>query len=148
MANNNIPLSSLAAIFTQNQPFVRPVPSTYNTNLGSMEPLFRSWVAKNKVPFNPDAQASDYDMRGFYQALMQGNPRAQSAVDPNDARLHFPDYWKTPMHQTFSNESQWAMPDAPQWNPTDQLVAPSGRILFDDRNQAPTLANVLAASRQ
>lgn len=99
------------------------------------EKFFRMWLAANKVPFNPDAAApQDYDMRGFYQGLQRGNPRAQAAVDPNDARMHYPDYWKTPIHQTFSNQSQWAPPSAPQWTPEDQL-AQGGRVLFDDRRR-------------
>ncbi len=121
------------AIEARNRPYVRPVPATYSTDLGTMEPMFRAWVAKNKVPFDLDVPVSDYDMRGFYRALASGDPRAQSAVDPNDKRLHFPDDWKTPQHETFSNQSQWATEDAPQWNKSDQLVAPSGHIIFDDK---------------
>jgi hypothetical protein len=87
------------------------------------------------VPFDPNAPSSDYDMRGFFKALTSGDPRATSAIDPNDARMHYPDYWKTPSHQTFSGESQFATPSAPAWNQRDQLVGPGGRIIFDDRNQ-------------
>jgi hypothetical protein len=108
----------------------------YNTPLPPAEEMiFRGWVKKNNVPFDPNAGTTDYDMRGFWQGLMQGHPMAKSAVDPNDSRLHYPDYWKTPLHETFSQESQWAGPTAPQWNPKDQLIAPSGRILFDDRSE-------------
>lgn len=111
--------------------------SSYNTQLDpGQEQFFRQWLMHNNVPFNPNATApQDYDMRGFYQALQQGNPRAQSAIDPNDSRMHYPDFWKTPLHQTFSNESQWAPATAPQWTPNDQLAAPNGQVLFDDRNQ-------------
>lgn len=102
----------------------------------------------NKVPFNPDATTpQDYDMRGFYQGLLQQNPKAMSAVDPNDAQLHYPDYWKTPIHETFSNESQWAPSSAPQWTPTDQLAS-GGRVLFDDRaNRQKLLAQALMGDR-
>ena len=108
---------------------------TYNTMLDpGQEQFFRQWVAQNKVPFDPDATTpQDYDMRGFYQALQQGNPRAVSAVDPNDSQMHYPDYWKTPLHQTFSNESQWAPANAPVWNAQDQLVTQGGRVVFDDK---------------
>lgn len=34
---------------------------------------------------------------------------------------------------TFSNESQWAIENAPRWNDKDQLIAPDGTVLFDDR---------------
>jgi hypothetical protein len=109
--------------------------ATYNTQLDpGQEKFFRMWVAANHVPFNPDATApQDYDMRGFYQGLQQQNPKAMSAVDPNDGLMHYPDFWKTPVHQTFSNESQWAPADAPVWNDRDQLVSQGGRVLFDDR---------------
>jgi hypothetical protein len=54
--------------------------------------------------------------------------------------MHFPDFWKTPLHQTFSNESQWAPPTAPQWTPNDQLAQPNGRVLFDERLQGGILS--------
>ncbi len=111
--------------------------SSYNTPLNPLDEFaYRQWVQQNNVPTDPSSTApQDYDMRGFYQGLQQGNPRAQSAIDPNDSRLHFPDFWKTPLHQTFSNESQWSPPTAPQWTPTDQLAQPNGRVVFDDRAQ-------------
>lgn len=115
--------------------FVGPVPGAYNTNLGGDEASFRSWVAANHIPFDVNAPSSDYDMRGFWRAFQSGDPRAASAIDPNDQRMHFPDYWKTPSHATFSAESQWASPSAPQWTADERLVAPSGRVLFDDRKR-------------
>lgn len=123
------------ADYTRNQPYVREGASGFNTQLPQIDEFaFRDWLQRNKVPFNPDAAgASDYDMRGFYRGLTQGHPRAATAVNPNDQQLHYPDYWKTPYHRTFSSESQWARPVAPQWNSQDQLIAPSGRILFDER---------------
>jgi hypothetical protein len=119
----------------RNAPYVRPdAPQSFNTPLDPASELaFRAWVKQNNVPFNPDAAASDYDMRGFWQGLQQQNPRAATGLNANDGRLHYPDFWKTPQHQTFSGESQWAGPVAPQWNALDQLVAPSGRIMFDER---------------
>ncbi|WP_439392544.1 hypothetical protein ACRQ5Q_24275 [Bradyrhizobium sp. PMVTL-01] len=135
-------MSDLAAMFTPNPMLAGRQPAaSFNTTLDpGTEQFFRQWVAKNNVPFSPDATApQDYDMRGFYQALMQQNPKAQSAVDPNDGRLHFPDFWKTPVHETFSNESQWAPGNAPAWTADDKLVAPSGRVVFDDRQQPPNL---------
>lgn len=101
----------------------------------SDERNFQGWVAANKIPFDPSPRA-DYDMRGFYRALTSGDPRAVQAVNPNDHQMHFPDFWKTPYHQSFSAESQWAKPGAPSWNEKDQLVLPNGQIVFDERAQA------------
>lgn len=134
--------------FARNQPYVRPGPNNYTTQLGGQEPAFRQWVNQNAIPFNPDAPVSDYDMRGFYRALTNNDPRAQSAVDPNDSRMHYPDYWKTPYHETFSNQSQWAKPNAPAWTGDDKLVAPSGRILFDDRNRNQIISALLRSAQQ
>ena len=120
--------------------------ATYNTQLDpGQEQFYRMWVAHNSVPTNPNATSpQDYDMRGFYQGLQQQNPKAMAAVDPNDSQLHYPDYWKTPIHETLSNESQWAPSNAPQWTPTDQLAS-GGRVLFDDRaNKQRLLAQALA----
>jgi len=121
--------------YGRNQAWVLPGEHVYNTVLSpDQEAAFRQWVLANKAPFQPDERVSDYDMRGFWSALQSGDPRARSAIDPNDRRLHYPDYWKTPYHQSFSNESQWADPaKAPRWNERDQLVLPDGTVLYDDR---------------
>jgi hypothetical protein len=120
----------------RNAPYVQPGATNFNTQLPFLEEMaFRNWVNTSGVPFDVNAAASDYDMRGFYRALQQQNPRAVAAVNQNDGRVHYPDYWKTPRHQTFSGESKWAAPMAPAWNAQDQLVAPSGRILFDERRR-------------
>ena len=123
---------TMAERFQANAPYLAPGDHTYNTPLSTMDELqFRKWLQQNNVPFNPQANVSDYDMRGFFKALQQGNPRAVSAIDPHDQRMHYPDYWKTPYHETFSQESQWAAPVGPQWGPGgDYLAAPSGRILY------------------
>ena len=120
--------------YMRNAPWTKPG-STYATRLATDDELaFRRWVAGNQVPFDPDASIADYDMRGFWKALQTKDPRAVSAVDPNDQRMHYPDYWKTPYHATFSRESQWATQRAPYWE-DDKLVTQDGRVLFDDRAQ-------------
>lgn len=115
-----------------NSPYVAQGVQNYATQLQPLDEMaFRQWVQQNNVPFNPNQQTQDYDMRGFYQGLQQQNPRAMTAVNPNDQQLHYPDYWKTPYHQTFSGESKFAGPVAPAWQ-GNQLVSPGGRILFDE----------------
>jgi hypothetical protein len=86
-------------------------------------------------------------MRGFYRGLLQKDPRASSAVDANDGHLHYPDFWKTPLHETFSNESQWAPADAPEWTPDDKLVTSGGRVVFDDRAVISPLVKAIMGSR-
>jgi hypothetical protein len=120
-------------IAARNAPYVKGTPSTYTTtHTPAEEQLYQAWVDKNKVP----TAGNDYDMRGFYRGLLSGDPVAASAIDPNDQRMHYPDKWKTPAHETFSRESQWATPNAPAWNEKDQLVSSGGRVLFDDRARA------------
>lgn len=134
----------MIAALKRNTPYIRLGQHDYATDLNVAEPGFRQWVTKNKVPFNPNAQGpSDYDMRGFYHGLMTGNPKAEQSVNPNDKRMHYTDYWKTPYHQTFSGESQWATPVAPKWNEQDQLISPGGQILKDERNRYPDFGTYL-----
>ena len=108
----------------------------FNTQLPMMDELqFRNWVAQNNVPFDPNAGPSDYDMRGFYQAAQQQQPGVTTAINPIDNMVHYPDRFKTPMHRSFSNESQWAGPNAPVWIDDARLALPNGRIVFDERSR-------------
>ena len=145
--------ADMASNYQRNMPFVKPGASDFQTQLSpQQEDQFRRWVQKNNVPFNPNSKGpTDYDMRGYWKASQDPSQWAQlqksgaipsdiqpagTRVDPNDGKPHFPDYWKTPYHETFSNESQWANPKtAPRWNNKDQLVTPDGKVLFDDRKQ-------------
>lgn len=137
--------------FARNRAYVKPGEHTFNTKLApDEERAFLGWVEKQKVPFDPRADVTDYDMRGFWKALNGNDPKARNAVDPNDGKVHYPDFWKTPYHETFSNESQWATPDAPRWTNDDKLVTHDGKVLFDDRAQRPVpakgLINAMPAS--
>lgn len=126
------------ATFQRNAPYVKPGVVDYTTPLAPADEMkFRDWVQSNKVPFDPDDKKSDYDMRGYYKALNSGDPNARQSPNANDGTMHFPDTYKTPYHQSFSNESQYAGPGAPAWNNKDQLVDPQGRVMFDERAPAP-----------
>lgn len=111
----------------------------YRTDLGDREAAFQKWVRDNKIPFDvANKGPDDYDMRGFWKGAQDGDPRANTAPNPNDGLIHYDDKWKTPYHTTFSSESQWATPAAPAWNDKDQLIDPSnGAIIYDER--APAL---------
>jgi hypothetical protein len=140
--NTSPPLSSLGTgyamppdTFMKNMQWGQsaPSPQGYNTQLAPQdEAQFQQWVRQNNVPFDPSTTA-DYDMRGFWKAQQAGNPNARTGVNANDGLMHFGDYFKTPYHQSFSSESQWALPNAPSWNSLDQLVTPGGQVVFDER---------------
>lgn len=79
-----------------------------------MQQAFRTWAELNNAPLS-----DDYDMAGFYAALMGGDPSAASAINPNDGMMHFPDTWKLPNHPSFSTDSRYynpeTMPNTPSW---------------------------------
>ena len=58
----------------------------YNTELPLADEFeFRQWLKDNRVPFDPEAKTSDYDMRGYWQGLRQESPHARpTEVNPND----------------------------------------------------------------
>jgi hypothetical protein len=95
------------------------------------ERLFRGWLSIVKVPgFDPDVAMNDYDLRGFWRAWRRGDPLATSAVGP-DGHIHYPDIWKTPYHETFSNESRYATRKAPKWTDDGRaLIAEDGSVIW------------------
>ncbi len=107
-----------------------PLPNSRNPsgtvlNLAD-EIKFRNWIAQHGVK-DLDNPLSHYDYRGYWQAQQGGDPNAQQA-----ANQHYPDTYKLPGHPTFSNESQYAQPDAPHWEGDDQsgyrLVGKNGIV--------------------
>jgi hypothetical protein len=105
-----------------------PGGSRFDTPLSTDdEQEFQSWAKENRAPIT-----DDYDMRGFWKALKSGDPRAETAINPSDNELHFPDTWKTPIHHSFSNESIYADADAPHWE-GNVLVDKDGRVVVDER---------------
>jgi hypothetical protein len=112
-----------------NLQYARPGP--YITQLSEApEQAFQQWVKKNNVPFDSSTKA-DYDMRGFWVALMSGDPRATTATSQDDGQIHYPDTWKTPYHKTFSNESIYATHAAPKWVGY-KLIDYYGRVIADE----------------
>ena len=51
---------------------------------------------------NPDNQEHGYDYRGYWLE------NRKKDIDYSSPEFHFPDTWKQPWHETFSNESQYA----------------------------------------
>jgi len=93
----------------------------------AQEVKFQEWARQTRAPITPD-----YDMRAFWLNGAQG-----SAINPNDRMMHYPDTYKTPLHESFSGESIYADPRKapPRWNDRDQLMAADGTILFDERRR-------------
>jgi hypothetical protein len=106
-------------------------PGPYITKLSSDdESAFQAWVKKNHVPWE-DSPVADYDMRGYWKAMVSGDPNAKQAKSNFDGHMHFPDTYKTPFHKTFSNESKYAKPDAPHWV-GDRLIDKNGKVIADE----------------
>lgn len=104
-------------------------PPPYKTGLTMPEESqFQSWVKQSKVPFD-DTPTSDYDMRGYWKANQAGGAGTQ--ISAFDGQPHFPDTYKTPYHKSFSRESMYATPNAPQWK-GDQLTDKIGSVLVDE----------------
>jgi hypothetical protein len=126
--------------YARNVQYAKPQAS-YQTPLSpEQEAAFRLWLKQTegkRPPFDPRETLQDYDMRGFWQALSSGDPRAANAVNPIDHKVHGPDTWKTPYHQSFSAQSQYAKPNAPVWTADEtRLVDPATlQVLFDERQQ-------------
>jgi hypothetical protein len=104
---------------------------SYKTALGpDDESNFQDWVKKSKVPFDPSPQ-SDYDMRGYYKAMVDNPSSVKQSKSDFDGTMHFPDTWKTPYHKTFSNESIYAPDDAPHWE-DNRLIDKTGKLVADE----------------
>jgi hypothetical protein len=127
--------------FARNQQWARPGP--YQTQLTpAEEQQFQNWLRQNNIDLSRHEPA--YDMRGFWKGIQAGDPRAKSALNPDDIdprtlqpRLHWPDAWKTPYEATFSDESMYARPGAgtPQWQKIGNRYwvyqLPGGHVIFD-----------------
>jgi N12 class adenine-specific DNA methylase/2'-5' RNA ligase len=112
-------------------------PGPYTTTLSPQEETaFQAWVKANKIPWQ-DVPESDYDMRGYFHALQTGDSSARTAQSKFDGKPHFPDTYKTPFHKTFSNESKYALPNAPHWQ-QDRLVDEQGNVVADETPKQPT----------
>lgn len=85
--------------------------SSFNPNLASNDNDFKNWYnkntieGKNKIPFSENL---DYDYYSYYKNNDYKNYQGG----------HFPDTYKRPTHETFSNESIYSTPENPggSWN--------------------------------
>lgn len=98
-------------------------PGPYNTELDPTEEAqFRQWVKSNRVPFDPNAKTSDYDMRGYWKQTGGKNWKEGD---------HFPDTYKTPYDTSFSNESKYSTADNPdEWQGEDLINKDTHQVDF------------------
>lgn len=107
----------------------KPQAQAYQTQLTPDEHReYAQWVRDKHIPVDLSDQNPDYDMQGFWKAMKENDPRATQNNDTG----HFPDTWKTPHHESFSNESIYAGPGAPRWNDKDQLVDSHGNVVYTE----------------
>lgn len=134
-------------------PYAKQGISRYQTDLNPVEEMmFQFWQQRTLKPGQwTDGKSSDYDMRGYFKAMISGDPLAKPAVNPDDNRIHFPDRWKTPYHETFSNESIYSADVAPMWKETPDewvLISPSGRIIKKEKKQKQPKVETAKRSEQ
>jgi len=114
------------AAYVHNAPFAQASSTHYQTKLTPQQEVqFRQWVAKNRVPFNPNAVLTDYDMRGYWKANQAHLWHGTAGV------THFPDLYKTPYDTTFSGESMYAKPRTPfVWRGNTLVDERDGQVIF------------------
>lgn len=121
-----VPKPSRSEFTPDRSAYSRPGP--YFTRLDPKEEAaFEAWAKSIG-----QAPSPDYDLRGFWKAMQSGDPRARRAVNPVTRTVHFPDTWKTPYSRSFSNESIYALPDAPHWEGA-KLIDKNGNVVFEDK---------------
>lgn len=78
----------------------------YDTKLSKEgEKQFEEWFSKSKNDgvIHPNDNGNDYDFRGFWKNIVNSDNKNEYNSDN-----HFPDTYKKPNHETFSNESKYA----------------------------------------
>jgi hypothetical protein len=74
-----------------------------------------------------------YDYNGFINAALAGDERAQTAVNPSDGMIHFPDPWKAEDHPTHLWKTREDYATQAQYAPlTDQAYANSFSAMSQD----------------
>ena len=119
-------------VYARNKAYAKP--GSYTTTLSpEQEAKFRGWAKVNPhlVEGEIDNPTPDYDVRGRWLADQSGDPTAKLTRSKFDGKMHASDKWKTPYHRTFSAQSIYATPDAPQWK-GDKLVDKTGKVIADE----------------
>jgi hypothetical protein len=130
--------------FTFNKGWSKPGP--YATKLvPAEEQEFRKWAAANPnsvrgevgpAPNFEPLPMADYDVRGHFHAAKTGDPAATLVPNKWDGKIHGNDKFKTPFNGGFSNESMYALPNAPRWV-GDRLMTHDGKLVTDETPRKP-----------
>jgi hypothetical protein len=79
---------------------------------------------------------ADYDVRAHFHAAKTGDPAATLVPNKWDGKIHGNDKFKTPYNGGFSNESMYALPNAPRWV-GDRLMTFDGKLVTDETPRKP-----------
>jgi len=95
----------------------------WNPSLAKNDKPFQEWYSKNTLEGQrgePISDKQDYDMYSYFK----NTPKSELS-NPN---AHFPDLYKRPNHETFSNESLYSIPEntGGSWN-GDQFIPMQGK---------------------
>jgi len=131
--------------FAFNKAWSKPGP--YAAKLAPQEETeFRKWAAANPQSirgevgpapnFDPLPMA-DYDVRAHFHAAKVGDPAATLVPNKWDGKIHGNDKFKTPYNGGFSNESMYALPNAPRWV-GDKLMTHDGKLVTDETPRKAT----------
>lgn len=111
------------AALVHNQPFATHQAPWQTSLSGEDETAFKAWVKAKSVPFDVEATRVDYDMRGFWLAVIKPGGKWEGG--------HFPDTWKTPYDTSFSNQSRYAKGGTPfKWYGEVLVDFRSGQVVF------------------
>lgn len=108
---------------------------SYNSKLVSKDIAFQNWYSKNTlegkkgIPYNDKL---DYDYYSFYKNNGNG-----------DIKNHFPDTYKRPNHETFSNESIYSIPEnkGGHWDEKDFIKKLGGQMKKPNNKGFDSLPN-------
>lgn len=111
--------------------------SGFNSQItAASEPAFRDWMQR----VAPGDDGGDYDYRGAFAA----------GLDRDGYSAHFPDTFKKPNHETFSDESQYAK-FAPQragrWE-GERYIPPKGRVSDAEAKKLGEQADAMAEANR
>lgn len=121
------------------------VKKSYNPNLANSDSAFQQWYLNNTIEGKSNMPYSDKGDYDYYSYFRNGDYK-------NYQGGHFPDTYKRPNHQTFSNESIYSTPEnrGGSWN-GDKYVPnkmDDGGIVDDDPKKKGRKVNTVPTGYQ